>query len=91
MLHLIKVNSNNPADIYFFKSINRNTRKRCEVCLKLTIKTPERERINYFLMIREKTNVPKTPRPTAVAKVLGFHEVFFLCFLSNQKNISKKE
>ena len=26
------------------KSINRNTRKRCETCSKLTIKTPERRR-----------------------------------------------
>ena len=29
------------ANIYFFKFNNRNTRKRCEVCSKLTIKTPE--------------------------------------------------
>ena len=31
----------NQANIYLFK-INRNTRKRCEVCSKLTIKAPER-------------------------------------------------
>ena len=30
-----------PASIYLFKVNNRNTRKRCEICLKLTIKTPE--------------------------------------------------
>ena len=30
------------ANIYFFKLNNRNTRKRCEICSKLTIKTPER-------------------------------------------------
>ena len=30
------------ANIYFFKFNNRNTRKRCEKCLKLTIKTSER-------------------------------------------------
>ena len=30
-----------PANIYLFKVYNRNTRKRCEICLKLTIKTPE--------------------------------------------------
>ena len=29
-----------PAKIYLFKVNNRNTRKRCEICLKLTIKTP---------------------------------------------------
>ena len=28
--------------IYLFKDNNRNTRKRCEICSKLTIKTPER-------------------------------------------------
>ena len=31
-----------PANIYLFKVNNRNTRKRCEICSKLTIKTPER-------------------------------------------------
>ena len=30
---------------YFFKVNNRNTRKRCEICLKLTIKTPERRHL----------------------------------------------
>ena len=28
----------NPANIYMFKVINRSTRKRCEVCSKLTTK-----------------------------------------------------
>ena len=31
-----------PAGIYMFKVNNRNTKIRCEICLKLTIKTPER-------------------------------------------------
>ena len=31
-----------PASIYLIKINNRNTRKRCEVCLKLTMKIPER-------------------------------------------------
>ena len=31
-----------PANISLFKVNNRNTRKRCEICSKLTIKTPER-------------------------------------------------
>ena len=30
------------ADIYLLKVNNRNTRTRCEICLKLTIKTPKR-------------------------------------------------
>ena len=33
---------NFPANIYSFKVNNRNTRKRCEICSKLTTKTPER-------------------------------------------------
>ena len=31
-----------PAGNYMFKVNNRNTRARCEICSKLTIKTPER-------------------------------------------------
>ena len=31
-----------PAGIYLLKVNNRNTRKRCETCSELTIKTPER-------------------------------------------------
>ena len=31
-----------PPNIYMFKINNRNIRKRCETCLYLTIKTPER-------------------------------------------------
>ena len=32
----------NPVYTYLLKVNNRNTRKRCEMCSKLTIKTPER-------------------------------------------------
>ena len=32
---------NNPASIYLLKVKNRNTKTRCEICSKLTIKTPE--------------------------------------------------
>ena len=38
-----------PVNIYLFKVTNRNTRKRCEICSKLTIKTPER-RPHLFLV-----------------------------------------
>ena len=31
-----------PTGIYLFKVNNKNTRTRCEICSKLTIKTPER-------------------------------------------------
>ena len=32
----------NPAGIYLLKVSNKNTRIKCEICSKLTIKTPER-------------------------------------------------
>ena len=32
---------NNPTNIYLHKVNKRNTRRRCEICSKLTIKTPE--------------------------------------------------
>ena len=34
-----------PAVIYILRVHNRNTRTRCEICSKLTIKTPERRRV----------------------------------------------
>ena len=36
----------NPAGIYLLKVNNRNTRTRCEICPKLTIKTPERSSVS---------------------------------------------
>ena len=35
------MNNDFPAGNYMFKVNNRNIRKRCEICSKLTIKTPE--------------------------------------------------
>ena len=35
-------NVSSPGNIYLFNDDNRNTRKRCEIGSKLTIKTPER-------------------------------------------------
>ena len=37
-----------PANIYLFKVNIRNTRKRCEICSKLMIKTPERRQWRRF-------------------------------------------
>ena len=39
-----------PANIYLLKVIDRNPRKRCGVCSKLTIKTPERHRSDVFIV-----------------------------------------
>ena len=35
----------NPAGIYLLKVNNRNTITKCEICSKLTIKTPERRQM----------------------------------------------
>ena len=39
-----------PANIYLFEVNNRNTRKMCEICSKLTIKTPERRPSGVFIV-----------------------------------------
>ena len=41
-LLLKKLKTIDPAGIYLLKVNNRNTRTRCEICTKLTIKTPGR-------------------------------------------------
>ena len=38
----VKMATMNPAGIYLLKGNNKNTRTKCEICSKLTIKTPER-------------------------------------------------
>ena len=38
----VQIVSNIPANIYSFKVNNKTTRKRCEICSELTIKTPKR-------------------------------------------------
>ena len=39
----------NPADNYMCKFNNKNTKTRCEICSKLTIKTPEQRQRSYIL------------------------------------------
>ena len=39
---IICLRRQNPAGNCMFKVNNRDTRKRCEICIKLTIMTPER-------------------------------------------------
>ena len=42
----LDIDHDSVAGIYLFKVNNRNTRTRCEICPKLTIKTPERRHWN---------------------------------------------
>ena len=39
--NLLDVKKQNRTNIYLFQLNNRSTRKRCEICLKLTMKTRE--------------------------------------------------
>ena len=45
-----KVHQTVPAGIYLLKVNNRNTRTRCEICSKLTIKTPERRLASFWCL-----------------------------------------
>ena len=40
LIEIIQLFGISPANICLFKVHNRNTKKRCEICLKLTVKTP---------------------------------------------------
>ena len=42
---VIQQRNPNPAGNYMFKVNNRNSRTRCEICSKLTIKIPERRQL----------------------------------------------
>ena len=42
LLYVTGIELTYPADNYMFKLNNKNTRTRCEICSKLTTKTPER-------------------------------------------------
>ena len=45
----MNISKKKPANIYLFKVNNKNTRKMCEICSKLTIKTPEwRRNFEHF-------------------------------------------
>ena len=43
----------NPTNIYLFQVNNRSTIKRCKICLKLTVKAPERRQdaVLVFLLL----------------------------------------
>ena len=47
----------NPANIYLFKVNDRNTRKRWEICSKLTIKTPERRHDVVLVFLLSTLNI----------------------------------
>ena len=46
-----------PSNIYLFKVNNGNTRKKCEICSKLTTKAPERRHSSVSIVELEQVNV----------------------------------
>ena len=52
MKNYISIQTVNKASEYSYLAFtfNRNTRTRCEICSKLTIKTPERVTLTFFLL-----------------------------------------
>ena len=57
------LHKNHPVHIYLFKVSNRNTWKRCEICSKLTIKTPGRSAILWFTQKALWIKASKMTRP----------------------------
>ena len=50
-----------PAGIYLLKVNNKNTRTRCEICSKLSIKTSERWQWDFSYLILEETHFQVVP------------------------------
>ena len=61
-----------PANIYLFKVNNRNSRKRCELGSKLTIKTPARRRRRSGLFIDNSEPISK---PFSSVSIVDFEQV----------------
>ena len=64
---LDSLSKHNPVNSYLFEFNTRNTRKRCEICSKLTIKTPERR---------------QWPRSVFLLLILNIFHAFFQGFYS---------
>ena len=61
-----------PAGIYLLKIDNKNTRKKCKICSKLTIKTPKRHHWTYL-------GLYKTFMVTLVSKVVSSWNSLTIC------------
>ena len=71
-----------PANIYLLKFNNKNTRKRCEICSKLTIKTPKQcywRRPGFFIV-----NFKHMLHPFVVFLLLTLNMHLFVGFLKSQ-------
>ena len=68
----IYTSKNFPTNIYLFRVNNSNTRKRCEICSKLTIKSPQR-RSTVFIVNFE--HVSHLFNPFSSVSTVGFEQV----------------
>ena len=67
---------NSSTNIYLFIMNNSNTRKRCEICSKLTIKSPQR-RSTVFIVNFEHISYLFTP--FTCASTVGFEQINACC------------
>ena len=79
----------NPTNIYLFKVNDRNTRKRCEICSKLTIKTTKlrHSRSGVFIVNAEHIS---HHFPVFLDVILVFHWVKLLYFHLFRASFSSK-
>ena len=78
-----------PVSIYLLKVNNRNTRTRCEICSKLTIKTPERRQatsdysyyINSFIALYNNPLKKMQNKGNKNGSIISMLNKFFLFIL----------
>ena len=76
-----------PANIYLFKVNNRNSRKRFEICSKLTIKTPERSQWRRFVVFV--ANFKHIPHLFLVFLLLTLNKQVVFCLLNRHSSHSE--
>ena len=78
-----------PANIYLLKFNNRNTRKRCEICSKFTIKTPEWRHWRRFAVFI--VNFEHILVPFSIVSLVDFEEVNISYKRYFRNNIAPRE
>ena len=76
-----------PANIYLFKDNNRDTRKKCGICLKLTMKIPEQRhcfRSGGFFFVHFKHFTPSSS-----VSIVYFERVNVSWVISDDKELAK--
>ena len=79
-----------PANIYLFNVNNRNTRKRSEICSKLTKKTPERRHAGLLVIPSSNATFQKSSDKKAFSNYSNFAITFFYCVVVLRRYVFKK-